>query len=88
MISPEQLQMVASKLRQQALDEDVVRQLRLDYPDVHFTYCLEDDIPTHEPMLQDENFSLFLVDGRDHCLCLTRNYEHATGIVVAEIIHS
>jgi hypothetical protein len=88
MINPEQLQTNASRLRLEKLDEETVRQLRQDYPELHFTYCLEDDIPNHEPMIQDDNFSLFMVDSREHCLCLTRNYELATGIVVAEVIHA
>jgi hypothetical protein len=47
---------------------------------------MEDDIPNHEPMLECGNFNLYLVDGREHCLCLTRDHEHATGIVIAEVI--
>jgi hypothetical protein len=47
---------------------------------------MEDDIPEHEPLLKYSGFNLYLVDGREHCLCLTRNYEHATGVVIAEVI--
>jgi len=86
MISPEQLQRIASVIRAQALNEGVVSNLRSDYPGIHFTYCMEDDIPNHEPMLESQGFNLYLVDGREHCLCLTRNYEYATGIVIAEVI--
>ena len=86
MISPEQLQRIASVIRAQALNEAMVSSLRSDYPGIHFTYCMEDDIPNHEPMLESQGFNLYLVDGREHCLCLTRNYEYATGIVIAEVI--
>jgi hypothetical protein len=86
MISPEQLQRIASVIRTQALNEAMVSSLRSDYPGIHFTYCMEDDIPNHEPMLESQGFNLYLVDGREHCLCLTRNYEYATGIVIAEVI--
>lgn len=86
MISPEQLQRIASVIRAQALDESVVSNLRSEYPDIHFTYCMEDDIPNHEPLLENKGFNIYLVDGREHCLCLTRNYEYATGIVIAEVI--
>jgi len=86
MISPEQLQLVASTIKTQTLDESLVTMLRSDYPDIHFTYCMEDDIPNHEPMLECDGFNVYLVDGREHCLCLTRNYEHATGIVIAEVL--
>jgi Family of unknown function (DUF6129) len=86
MISSEQMQRVASTIRNQPLTETLVSILRTEYPGVHFTYCMEDDIPNQEPVLEGEGFNLYLVDGREHCLCLTNNYEHATGIVIAEII--
>ena len=86
MISPEQLQDIASAIDAQPLNESVVAMLRYQYPGMHFTYCMEDDIPNHEPVLELPGFNLYLVDGREHCLCLTRDYEHATGIVIAEVI--
>lgn len=86
MISPEQLQQIAVSIRSQVLNEGLVGNLRSEYPGIHFTYCMEDDIPNHEPMIEDQGFNLYLVDGREHCLCLTRNYEHASGIVIAETI--
>lgn len=86
MISSEQLQRIAATVRGQALTESVVSLLRGEYPDIHFTYCMEDDIPNHEPVLECSEFNLYLVDGREHCLCLTHSFEHATGIVIAEVI--
>lgn len=86
MISSEQVQRIASAIRSQALNETVVSGLRTEYPGIHFTYCMEDDIPNQEPVLEGESFNIYLVDGREHCLCLTNNYENATGIVIAEVI--
>lgn len=86
MISSEQVQRIASVLRTQALNETVVSALRSEYPGIHFTYCMEDDIPNNEPVLEGESFNIYLVDGREHCLCLTNNYDNATGIVIAEVI--
>jgi Family of unknown function (DUF6129) len=86
MISPEQLQEIAAYLSAKPLDETLVMQLRTVYTGIHFTYCLEDDIPNHEPMLECDGFNLYLVDSREHCLCLTRNYPHASGVVIAEVI--
>jgi hypothetical protein len=86
MISSEQLQHIASAIRSRDLNETVVGELRSTHPGIHFTYCMEDDIPNHEPMLECGNFNLYLVDGREHCLCLTRDHEHATGIVIAEVL--
>ncbi|MGZ5051807.1 MAG: DUF6129 family protein [Methylobacter sp.] len=86
MISPEQLQHIADTVRARVLNEALVGDLRGEYPSIHFTYCMEDDIPNHQPVFESEGFNLYLVDGREHCLCLTRDYEHATGIVIAEVI--
>lgn len=86
MITPEQLQVIATSIAAQPLDEAVIGALRSEYPGIHFTYCMEDDIPNHEPLLECPGFNLYLVDGREHCLCLTRNYEHASGIVIAEVL--
>lgn len=86
MISPEQLQHIAEAVSARVLDETLVGDLRGEYPGIHFTYCMEDDIPNHQPILEFEGFNLYLVDGREHCLCLTRDYQHATGVVIAEVI--
>ncbi len=86
MINSEQLQRIASEIRTGVLSEALVSNLRSEYPGINFTYCMDDDIPNHEPMLESQGFNLYLVDGREHCLCLTRNYEHATGIVIAEVV--
>lgn len=86
MISPEQLQRIAAEIRTQPLSESLVSNLRSEYSGIHFTYCMDDDLPNHEPMLESQEFNLYLVDGREHCLCLTQSYEHATGIVIAEVI--
>lgn len=86
-INPEQLQTIALRIAEQPLNETAISQLRTEYPGIHFTYCMDDDIPNHEPLLECQGFNLYLVDGREHCLCLTHNYEHATGIVIAEVIN-
>ena len=85
MISQETLSEIAGKIITADVDESILSSLRAGYPGLHFTYCSEDDISNNEPMLEQERFNLYLVDGRDHCLCLTRDFETATGIVVAEI---
>ncbi|MDD2758660.1 MAG: DUF6129 family protein [Methylomonas sp.] len=86
MISSEQLQRVAAAIRSGTLSESLVATLRSENPGIHFTYCMDDDLPNHEPVLEDAGFNLYLVDGREHCLRLTSNYEHATGIVIAEVL--
>jgi hypothetical protein len=86
MISPEQLQTIADKINGQDLNETVVSGLRGEYPGVHFTYCMDDDLPNNEPLFEGAGFNLYLVDGREHCLRITDNYENASGIVIAEVI--
>lgn len=86
MISPEQLQQIAASIQSQPLNEVGVASLRAQYPGIHFTYCMEDDIPNHRPVLEFPGFNLYLVDGREHCLCLTEKHENASGIVIAEIV--
>ena len=85
MISQETLAQIAGKISAAGVDENIITTLRNDYPQLHFTYCSEDDIPNNEPVSEHELFNLYLVDGREHCLCLTRDFENATGVVVAEI---
>ncbi len=86
MIDSVEVQTIANSIQKQVLNEQLISSLRTEYPQIHFTYCMEDDIPNHEPVLETQGFNLYLVDGREHCLCLTQNYQHATGIVIAEVI--
>ncbi|MGD7036834.1 DUF6129 family protein [Methylotuvimicrobium buryatense] len=87
MVTQELADTIAATVESLGIDETVIGRLRADHPGIHFTYCIDDDIPNHEPVLECPGFNLYLVDGRDHCLCLTQNYEQASGFVVAEIIN-
>lgn len=86
MITPQQTQEIAAKITVLGVDETTVSALRQQYQSLHFTYCMDDDLPNNKPVIEDKEFNLYLIDGREHCLCLTNDYEVATGIVVAEII--
>lgn len=68
------------------LSEETVTTLRQEFPEVHFTYCTDDDILDVTPVESHEGFKIYLVDGRDHCLKFTSNLEAATGVVLAEVI--
>ena len=85
MISNEQLEAIAQQVEQQGLGENVVSGLRSTFSDIHFTYCSEDDIHAGKPVLEREAFNIYLVDGREHCLCLTNDADIASGVVLAEI---
>lgn len=86
MITAEQIQAISVNLREVGPSDDSVSALRQQYQGIHFTYCMDDDLPNNTPIFEDRDFNLYLIDGREHCLCLTNDYEVATGIVVAEII--
>lgn len=86
MITSEQTQEIAALIDALGVDETTVSALRQQYQPMHFTYCMDDDLPNNAPVVEHKNFNLYLIDGRDHCLCLTNDFEAATGIVVAEII--
>ncbi|OQK15499.1 hypothetical protein AU255_14830 [Methyloprofundus sedimenti] len=85
MISQETLAQISQKIIATGIDESIITLLRSEYSPVHFTYCSDDDIPNNDPVLEHEHFNLYLIDGHDHCMCLTNNFESATGVVVAEI---
>jgi hypothetical protein len=86
MINTEQVNAIVEKLETLGLDETTITALRQQYHPIHFTYCMDDDLPNNTPIVENQTFNLYLIDGREHCLCLTNDYEVATGIVVAEII--
>jgi len=86
MITTEQVSAIAVKIEALGVDETTVSALRQQYQPIHFTYCMDDDIPNNTPIIEHKGFNLYLIDGREHCLCLTNDYEVATGIVIAEII--
>ncbi|MDO8846554.1 DUF6129 family protein [Methylicorpusculum sp.] len=86
MINPQLTQTIAETIASQGIDETVIGLLREQHPGIHFTYCMDDDIPDQSPVLEHPEFNLYLVDGKDHCLCLTQSYEQASGFVVAEIV--
>ncbi len=85
MIKQQQLSQIAQQLTHSGVDESVITELRQQHSEIHFTYCSEDDIPNNSPVLEQDGFNLYLVDGREHCLCLTNDFDTATGVVVAEI---
>jgi len=86
MITTEQVNAIVAKIETAGVDETTVSALRQEYQPIHFTYCMDDDLPNSKPIIEKNDFNLYLIDGREHCLCLTNDYEVATGIVVAEII--
>ncbi len=85
MITREQLNAINWLVGDKPLSETVVGQLRNHFPDIHFTYCMDDDVMAARPVLETGGFNLYLVDSSQHCLSFTQDMELATGVVVAEI---
>lgn len=86
MIEKQQLAEIGERVNAHSIDEQRVLELRAAYPSIHFTYCCDDDITSGKPVAEYDGFNIYLVDGRDHCLCLTNDFDVATGIVLAEVI--
>ena len=66
------------------LDEGAVRELRNKWPQIHFTYCSDDDVCGPSAIRESDGFSIYLIDGREHCLSFTSSMDVATGLVLAE----
>ena len=85
MITRQQLEQIGRVAAQGPVSEVLLAQLRSRFPDIHFTYCMDDDVMAAKPLYEDPAFNLYLIDSRDHCLCFTQDLEVATGVVLAEI---
>lgn len=85
MISQDQIDQIGDQLTKLILDDTVVSGLRKDFPEIHFTYCMDDDVVAATPVHETESFNLYLIDSSNHCLSFTQDMQLATGVVVAEI---
>ncbi len=85
MIATDQIEQISTAVQQQGLDEGVVSGLRQRFPDIHFIYCMDDDVCGPKPVMQAEGFNIYLVDAREHCLAFTQSADIATGVVLAEV---
>lgn len=86
MIAAETIDQVVSKVAELGASEESLQTLRSEFPKIHFTYCMDDDVCGPTPAYEAAAFNLYYIDGRDHCLAFTNDAEIATGIVVAEVI--
>jgi hypothetical protein len=85
MISQNQIDQIGDQLTNLVLDDTVVSGLRKDFPEIHFTYCMDDDVVAAKPVHETDAFNLYLIDSSSHCLAFTQDMQLATGVVVAEI---
>ncbi len=84
MITPERIEQITRVVERAGLNEGTVSALRESFSELHFTYCMEEDIGSGTPVRKAPGFNLYLVDGRAHCMRLTEELESATGLVLAE----
>ena len=84
MITPEQLANIGEWISGQPMSDGIDRQLRQRFPQLHFTYCMDDDVIAAAPVYEHAAFNLYLVDSSDHCFRLTQDMAAANGLVVAE----
>lgn len=84
MIESHVIEKIAEKIRESGLDGSITASLREQWPDIHFTYCSDDDVHHANPVYGNGDFFIYLVDSSDHCIHFTSSYESATGVVIAE----
>jgi hypothetical protein len=53
------------------------------FPQLTFLRMSDSDMDV-QPYLTAQKYNLYLLDGREHCVQITHNLEHATGIVVTQ----
>jgi len=85
LISQQLLDAVISRIESGDIDEQNMVLLREEFPGIHFTWCMDDDIGMEQPVVERDRFNLYLVDGQVHCLKLTTDMNAAGGIVIAEL---
>ena len=61
-----------------------VTAFRVEFPGVTLTHCDASDMGGEEPFRSLDQFDLYLLDARDHCVRITNDPEAATGIVLAK----
>lgn len=59
-------------------------QLRQFFPGISVTRCDASDIDTETPALETNDFRVYLIDTSEHCVRITGDPEHATGLILAQ----
>jgi hypothetical protein len=87
-ISNETMTEIQSTLtRCEELTENPVTMLKEFFPDLTFLRMADSDMDEAAPYASLEEFNLYLLDGRDHCVEITQTPAHATAVVVAQKSH-
>ncbi len=86
MLNSATIEAIANELQDVGLSEQSLSALRTVHPNIHFTYCMDDDVGILNPYLSRIGFNVYLVDGREHCMRFTSEIGDATGLVLAEVV--
>lgn len=78
------IQEIETMFARPGVDASVFGTFRSRFPEASLTKCDATDVADADPYKELGRFTLYLVDGRDHCWQLTDDPEAATGIVVVE----
>jgi hypothetical protein len=85
-ISDALLDQIATIVTRAGVSTESTAALRDAFPDIHFTYCLDDDIGVGiDPIREAEGFNIYAINGAEHCIRFTNDLEAATGLVLAEV---
>lgn len=83
-ISPETMKEIELSLAEfHRLTRNPLPMLKECFPELSFVRMSASDIP-EEPFRSLPDYNLYLLDGREHCVQLTNDPAHATGVVVAQ----
>lgn len=85
MITQEQLDGIVAEAERAGLADTYLTDLRAAFPELHFTWCMDDDVCGATPAAHGQGFNVYLVDSSSHCLCFTPSLEAASGVVIAEL---
>jgi hypothetical protein len=86
MINRHALQSILDFVEQKGLSEATLVELRTQFPDCHFTYCMDDDVIFSKAYAETPEYNVYLVDSRAHCSTLTNDADVASGVVFGEVI--
>jgi hypothetical protein len=81
-LSADELAEIEASLAAPDADIRALADLRRRFPRISLTHCDASDVGVELPFREFPKFSLYLVDGTDHCWRLTGDAARATGIVV------
>ena len=84
-VTAAQLSQIDGVLEQGAADGATIAALRAVGGGLSVTRCDASDLRDEEPFKSYARCTLYLLDGRDHCMKITSDPDAATGLVVVAV---